>query len=435
MGILRALGEVCSEIGQDQYAPNQRWIGDMLRGMAVSRSPMLSEIGRSLEETGRDGDPRRLIHTEKRLSNGLNSDRLDDAALLARHLDRVAGWTRKNDGAGTVIAVDYTDLSKPYANEKTGMEGVSRCWNGSDHETGIGYPVVQIEADMGDLQVPVLLHPFSYDEIAKSSQTNVFLEQMAKVAPYIGPRAWWTSDRGFDNTRYFAGMDALKLRWICRLQYAIKNQRDLFVADGRQLSVEDAALEVIPRFKMEIKAGKKRAKGCGKPTITLEVGSRKVYMSDMKKTASATGPARTLIVVWGFGKQPLAFLVSEHLEGKAAVLEAARAYGRRWKCEEATRAMKDSRGWGVRLEDVRALTLRGIRRLALLTIILYAFLATVRDIGGESVARLLSLVSTFGKMPPDPLYRLFRALGELLRRTATRTPSGSSRWTPEPAAW
>lgn len=435
MGILETLGEVCSEIGQDQYAPNQRWIRDMLRGMAVSGSPMLSEIGRALEEVDDSGQARRLIHTEKRLSHGLNSDRLDDSALLTRHLDRVAGWTRKNDGAGTVIAVDYTDLAKPYANTDHGMEGVSRCWNGSDHETGIGYPVVQIEADMGDVQVPVILHPFSYDEIAKSSQTNVFLEQMAKAAPYIGSRAWWTSDRGFDNTRYFAGMDALKLRWICRLQYAIKNQRDLFVADGRRLSVEDAALEVIPRFKMEIKAGKKRAKGSGKPTITLEVGSRKVFMSNQKVSPSATGPARTLIVVWGFGKQPLAFLVSEHLEGKAAILEAARAYGRRWKCEEKTRAMKDSRGWGVRLEDVRALTLRGIRRLALLAVILYAFLATVRDLGSETVAAIMALVSTFGKVPPDPLYRLFRGLGELLRRAWPRTPSDRDRWTPVPAAW
>ncbi len=420
MGIRRALADLCAEVGQDQYAPNQRWIKDMLSGMVISRSPMLSEIGRSLEEEDAHGDPRRLIHTEKRLSRGLNSDRLDDVALRTRHLEIVSKFTRKDDGAGTVIAVDYTDLAKPWANIDHGMEGVSRCWNGSDGETGIGYPVVQIEADMGAVQAPVLLHPFSYDEISKSSQTNVFLEQIAVAAPYIGSRAWWTSDRGFDNTRYFDGLDALNLRWICRLQYAIKNQRDLFVADGRCLKVEDAALEVIPRFKMEIKAGRKRAKGSGKKTITLDVGSRKVYLSDQKNPADPKGKARTLIVVWGFGKQPLAFLVSEHLEGKAAILEAARAYGRRWKCEEATRAMKDSRGWGVDLEDVRALTLRGVRRIALLATILYAFLALLRETGGKVIARIMEQVLAFGKCPPDPIYRLFRGLGILLQRSLRR---------------
>lgn len=424
MGIKAILGEVCADLSQDQYAPNQRWIADMLKGMAISRSPMLSEIGRALDEEDSNGDPRRLIHTEKRLSRGLNSDRLDDVALRTRHLERVSRWTRHVDGEGTVIAVDYTDLAKPYANTERGMEGVCMCWNGSDHDKGIGFPVVQIEADMGNVQAPVILHPFSYDEIAKSSQTKVFLEQIAIAAPHIGPRAWWTSDRGFDNTRYFDGLDALNLRWICRLQYAVKNQRDLFVADGRCLSVEDAALEAIPRYKMEIKAGRKRAKGSGKSTITLEIGARKVWLTDQKNNPSAMGKARTLIVVWGFGKSPLAFLVSEYLEGKAAILEATRAYGRRWKCEEATRAMKDSRGWGVDLEDVRALTLRGIRRLALLAVILYAFLASLRTDAAELVERALKLVPSFGNCPPDPRYRLFRGLGEMIRRAA--------RWTRRP---
>ncbi len=429
MSVHRALADFCAEVGQDQYVPNQRWIADMLRGMAISKSPMLSEIGRALDEEAEDGDPRRLIHTEKRLSRGLNSDRLDDAALLARHLDVVARHARRDDGEGVVVAVDYTDLAKPWANPdpERGMEGVSRCWNGSDGETGLGYPVVQLEADLGELQIPVLLHPFSYEEIAKSSQTSVFLEQIRIAAPSIGPRAWWTSDRGFDNTRYLDGLDALNLRWICRLQYAVKNQREVFTADGRCLSVEDAALEVIPRFKMEIKAGRKRAKGAGKKTITLEVGSRKVYLSNQKNHPSPKGKARTLIVVWGFGKQPLALLASEHLEGKAAILEAARAYGRRWKCEEATRAMKDSRGWGVDLEDVRALTLRGVRRIALLATILYAFLATIRETGGDLMERVLALVSAFGKLPPDPRYRVFRGMGEMLRRAGRRRERGDRR--------
>lgn len=389
----------------------------MLTGMAISRSPMLSEIGRALEEADADGNPRRLIHTEKRLSAGLNSDRLDDAALRTRHLETVARFTRRDAGDGIVCAVDYTDIAKPWANTdpKRGMEGVGRCWNGSDGETGIGYPVVQVEADLGDVQVPVILHPFSYDEISKSSQTVVFLEHIARAAPYVGPRAWWTADRGFDNVRFYEGLDALNLRWVVRLQYAVKNQRDLFVADGRCLKVEDAALEVIPRFKMEIKAGKRRAKGSGKATKTLEVGSRKVYLSDQKNNPSPKGKARTLIVVWGFGRQPLAFLVSEHLEGKAAILEAARAYGRRWKCEEATRAMKDSRGWGVDIEDVRALTLRGVQRIVLLSAILYTFLATLRVDAGDLLTRALGLVAAFGRLPPDPRYRLFRGLGEGLR--------------------
>lgn len=426
-GIIRALGEFCLEIGQDQYQPNQRWMRDMLVGMAVGRSPMLSEIGRALEEEDEDGNPRRLIHTEKRLSKGLNSDRFDDEAIRTRHLEQVARWTLKGKGEGIVVAVDYTDISKPWANTKHGMEGVGVCWNGSDHEKGVGYPVVQIEADMGDAQVPVLIHPFSYDEkdFVEGSQANIFLAQMKIAAPTIGPRAWWTMDRGFDNIRYFDGFDELNLRWIVRLQHKVKNERSLFTADGRLLPIRDLAEQTERTYTLRVKAGKKRTKKKGQNFIELQIGAMPVWLSDMKNDASPVGPQRTLISVWGFGKEPIVTLVSEALTEKEAILEAAKAYGRRWKCEEETRAMKDSRGWGVDLEDVRALKLRGIRRLAALIALLYVFLASVRGMDGALVKKLLALVQCFGACPPDPLYRIFRGLGELLRR------AGRGRWEEE----
>lgn len=418
----QALSEFCARIAQDQYRPNQAWIADMLLGMFASGSTMLSEIGRGLDETNRDGLPSRLIHTEKRLSRGLCSDRLDDEALARRHREIVAEWTLKDDGRGVVCAVDYTDISKPRAHlGETGMEGVCKCYDGSKGRPGTGYPVVQVEADIGHLSVPLVLYPFSYDEITKSSQINVFLAQIEEVAPYVGSQAWWTSDRGFDNPRYFAGMDALNLRWICRLQYGIQSQRSLFMADGSYLTVKEAALETIPRYTVDgPPTNAKRKKETGRDRLRLEIGARKVYLSDQKNPAHPTGPARTLIVVWGFGQDPIVTLASEHLEGREAICEAALAYGRRWKCEEATRAAKDHRGWGVALEDVRALTLRGIRRMALLTSLLYTFMASLREHEPELVEAVIKMVAAFGKVPPDPRYRLFRGLSRLFERGMQR---------------
>lgn len=166
----------------------------MLTAMAISRWPMVSDIDRAVEEEDADSNPGRLIHTESRLSVGLNSDRLDDAALHTHHVETVARFTRRDAGECIVCAVHYTDLTKPWANTdpKRGMEGVSRCWNGSEGDTGSGYLLVQVQAELGDMQVPVLLHPFSYDEIVKSSQNTVFLEHIARAAPYVGPQAWRT---------------------------------------------------------------------------------------------------------------------------------------------------------------------------------------------------------------------------------------------------
>ena len=64
------------------------------------------------------------------------------------------------------------------------------------------------------------------------------------------------------------------------------------------------------------RGGPEGAPDSGKKTITLEIGSRKVFMSNQNMNPSATGPVWTLIVVWGFGRKPLALLASEHLGGE-----------------------------------------------------------------------------------------------------------------------
>ena len=415
--IKRVLSEVCHDLGKDQHTPNRKWIRDVLTGMIAGRSTMLSEIARHTK--GEAG----LFHKVKRLSRGLNSDRLNDAKLQAAHFERVSRFTRKNDGAGVVIGVDYTDISHKYARpeRKKGMPSCI-CWNGSDGGTSMGIPVVQLEASLPDgNQLPVLLHPFLHKgKDAKHSQNLEFIDAIKLAAPFVGSQAFWCFDRGFDGSALIHGVDAATIRWIVRLNCGTQKQRELYMADGRRLIVNDAALETIPRFKLDIKNSRKKARNTGKKSTTLEIGFRKVFLSDQKTHSRATGPARTLIVVWGFGKTPQVLLVSEELTGKAAILEAAKAYGRRWKAEEATRSIKESRGWGLRLEDMRALTLRGIRRLALLGAVAYLVIALLQDLGGSTLARILSAVETLGKPPADIRYRIMRGLGMLLEGALSR---------------
>lgn len=412
----RVLAEVCHDLGKDQHTPNKRWIRDVLTGMIASRSTMLTEIARSLpSEAG-------LFHKVKRLSRGLNSDRLDDGALQTAHMERVAQFTRKNDGAGVVLGVDYTDLHKPYArpDRKKGMPACM-CWNGSEKTTSMGIPVVQLEASLPDgNQLPVLLHPFLHTgRDAKHSQNQEFIDAIKRAAPFVGALAFWCFDRGFDGSAFMRGIDGL-IRWVIRLNCGTKKDRELFMADGRRRTVQDAVLETIPRFKMDVKNGRKMAKKTGKKSTTLEIGSRKVYLSDQKNPAHPKGPARTLIVVYGFGKQPVCTLVSEELTGKTAILEAARAYGRRWKAEEATREIKDSRGWGLRLEDLRALTLRGIRRLVLIAAAAYLVIALLQGADSATINRILGNVETLGKRPADLRYRLMRGIGIMIEAALSR---------------
>lgn len=403
--LLEILGTYCAQISEGQYRPQAKWIRDMVFGIYVARSLMLSEIGRALDEDSR------LIHTEKRLSRGLNSDWLGDKELLWNYLKHCAESTRKDDGEGVVVAVDYTDLSKPFArpDRKRGMEGACICYDGSRGTTGMGYPVVQLEAYLLDgTQRPLIFRPYSHAGESFASQTKEFVESIEQASPFVGRRAWWAMDRGFDGGRMFDALDELELRWVCRLKLG-KNGRHLVDADGVQEHVKAMALRTVDRYKHTLSSKKRQ------PSRELYIGARKVYLpADMGYDEP---PARTLIVVWGFGKDPLALLVSEHLEGKDAIVEAVLAYRRRWKAEEGTRGMKESRGWGVRVEDLRALKFRGVERLLLLAVLVYGFLAELerRKGGGSLLCYILGAVKTFGESP-DRRYVLIRGMGRSLRR-------------------
>ena len=153
--------------------------------------------------------------------------------------------------------------------------------------------------------------------------------------------------------------------------------------------------------------------------MILSISLKRVWVTKPINSKKPAGPERTLVVVRGKNwPKPLVLLASRRLTGRKEVVGAFNNYCKRWKAEEATRAKKESRGWGVRLEDVRALTRRGIRRVVLLASIFYGFMAELRDRVAAVAEDLAQVVNSFGKLPPDPRYRIFRGLGVMLGRIA-----------------
>lgn len=78
----------------------------------------------------------------------------------------------------------------------------------------------------------------------------------------------------------------------------------------------------------------------------------------------------------------------------------------------------DPSDWAARFitstSSPRKRKLRGIRRMALLALLLYAFLTELREDGKEAVADLARAVQCFGPIPPDARYRMVRAIGNIL---------------------
>ena len=80
--------------------------------------------------------------------------------------------------------------------------------------------------------------------------------------------------------------------------------------------------------------------------------------------------------------------------------------------------MKDSRQWGIRLEDFRPRRFQGVRRLILLSMIVYAFVSELREIGEKVTARIRKYSKSFQTKAIDPVYQMVRGFGNFLGSTS-----------------
>lgn len=415
--ILGTIGETAQAVSAGLHKPDRRFIADALIGVLRSRSARVSEWARALREEDADGLPRALKHTHKRLDDRLNSRRWRTEDVERRHWERCARGLTLNDGAGVFIACDYTDIEKRYANldPQRGQEDVGWCWNGSDGKKSVGYPVAQLEATTADgRRFPLVLRPFSHVRDGYRSQNHEFVRAVEDVSSYVGSRAIYSFDRGFDSRVIFLSLDYAgpggdPVRWVVRLK-AGNRSRHLVTAQGETLSVTDASLSSIPRYRRDIQIGRGRKRR----TIKMEIGARTVYTTTESGRQDPT--PRTLITVWGFGQEPMVLLASEALRGKAAVMEYVDAYRARWNAELGNRAMKAGQGWGLNLEDsLQVLNFRAVQRVVLLVAIAQTILSEIG--AAEHLAkRALRMLGTLGRAPKDNGYQIARGVGELLLR-------------------
>ena len=409
---LRAnLSEFLGSVADGQYRPQRKFLRDFLLGSIVSGSVVLARIAESLVKHEDVADEFYIL---KRLSRNICSDRFDFRAFQKRLLERASRRTLANDGEGVVVGFDYTDLSKPYSDPKNprGMEGVCYCRDGSKKKIGPGYPVGIAGAVLpSGARFPILIRPYSFkgEDFASTSENRVWLRQVAEIVPHVGSRALWVFDRGFKGRDFYFGLDEQGTRWLVRQK--INVSAVFFDERGEEVRLREIVNELDLPFKAKIGRG-----GQGRAT-KIEFGAKTVFLhgGGNKPYRRPEGPARTLVVVWGFGNDGVAYLFSERIDphDRTAVYRLVRAYSKRWRTEEMIRAAKDEDRWGPGLENVRVLTTRGVVLIAALVSAIYLLLSEIdeRRRLREDVA---SVACASGVVPKDLSYRLFRGAGVLL---------------------
>lgn len=337
----RSIFHFASKLGKGLQKPNKNFILDMLFGLAKSKSVILTNIGRALEE------PIDTLQTVKRLSNRLDEFH-ETSDLLENYEEMIKPFLQEEDN---LILVDNSEIVKPTASK---MEALGQVRDGSTGKIGKGYWTTNMIAVGPKTKHPISVysHLYSSAEEGFLSENEETYKGLDHVNGLVGEKkATFVMDRGYDNIEVMKKVLKQENNFIIRLK---KNRNLLY--QSKKFSVHDLAIRRKGKinFRSEIKG----------TVYDLKVSHLTVEIPSLK------GKKLTMVVVYGYGKEPMVLLTNKRVQKKEEVLSILKAYITRWRIEEMFRVQKQE----FDLENVRVRTLLGLKRIFLLVSIMITFM-------------------------------------------------------------
>jgi hypothetical protein len=366
--------------------PMARFLGEMVYGISACSDVKLSNIGRALQETIA------LKKTEERLSRNLQQE-----GLGQRLNEEIARAGARRIHPDTLLIIDPSDIHKPYAEK---MPYLARIRDGSTGGIVNGYWtcfVVGCESRSRRV-TPLHLSLWSAKAPEFESENHEILNAVDTVRAAVGNRGIWVMDRGGDRCKLIKPFLERGMRFIVRLV----GNRNL-LAHGREVLAERLVEGCqLPYAETIIKEDHGREK-----CYHLEFGFRPVKLPGREEQLY-------LVVVTGFGKEPLMLLTNVPMRKNREVLwQVVSGYLSRWRVEETIRFIKQS----YNLEDLRVLDYDRLKNMVVL-VLAAAFFAAVR-LGEDLKLAVLShhvtrLAKRFFGVPDFHYYALADGIATLL---------------------
>jgi len=313
----------------------RRFVAEMIFGIQARGSVRLTEVGRALDERIS------LKKTEERLSRQLGRKRLDRE--IQRRLIEHAAPRIEDD---TLLVLDLSDVTKKYAEK---MKHLARVRDGSEKELGWGYWTLNIVGanTKGTKIVPLYGRLFSHAVEGHHSENEEIREAIREVSEGVRKRGIWVMDRGGDRNYIFNYLLHSKLRFLVCVRW----DRGPRTAHGLESALDLARSCPTLFYETVVKEemGQERL-------LRLSCGMRKVRLPER-------GEELTLIVVKGFGEEPMMILTNLPVRrSRKSLWHVIASYITRWRIEDVIRFVKQS----YRLEDIRCLTYRRLQALMVL---------------------------------------------------------------------
>src|SRR5690625_1546635 len=338
----RSVLNFSSKLSKGMQKPNKNFMMDMAFGLAKSNSVLLSDIARSLEESINP------IQTIKRLSMRLEYFHEDDL-LLDNYKKIIQPHFTEMDN---LVIVDNSEIVKQYSNK---LEALGQVRDGSTGKIEKGYWTTNMIGVTDDTKHPIPMYSHLYSSIEEGfiSQNEETYKGLRYVRNVLNEKkATFIMDRDYDNVEMMRKILGQGDNFVIRLK---KNRHLRY--QNKKLSVRDLALR---------RKGKINFRSKIKGTVyDLKVSHISVEIPSLK------GQKLTMVVVYGYGKDPMVLLTNKQVRKKDEVLSILKAYITRWRIEEMFRVQKYEFG----LEEIRVRSLSSLNRLFLLLSIIITFMS------------------------------------------------------------
>ena len=340
--VKRSIFNFSSKLSEGMQKPNRNFIMDMFFGLAKGKSVLLSDIARTLEESID------IIQTTKRLSSRLEEFH-EENQLLENYGKVISSHFKEEDN---MVIVDNSEIIKPFSNK---LEALGQVRDGSTGKIEKGYWTTNMIGITPTTKHPISLYSHLYSSteegfISQNEETYKGLRHVRNVLH--DKKATFIMDRDYDNVKIMKMILEQGDNFVIRLK---KNRHLLY--QNKKLTVRELALRRKGKinFNTEIKG----------TVYDLKVSHITVEIPSLK------GQKLTMVVVYGYGKDPMVLLTNKRVRRKKEVLSILKAYITRWRIEEMFRVQKSE----FQLEDVRVRSLKRLNRLFLLLSMMITFMS------------------------------------------------------------
>ncbi len=315
-----------------------KFVCDMQYGLSKSKSCLISEISRSLNENIK------LKNTIERLCDNLQSiDQETLRIIKANYLNEIKDYFPNE----AISIFDDSDISKRYGKK---FEDLDRIIDASDSDKKVvnGYHVCEAVILGKKEKQPISVYSEIYSCKSKDfvSKNKYTIESIDTVINVLKRKCNMVFDRGYDDNKIIDYVDQSGNYFVIRM-----NDKRNFLFKGKKKNAYNEALKRKGKVKMELWFEDEK--------VEISVSHTRVTLPGNKKNYE-------LVFVYGLSEErPLILLTNRSIHSKEDVIKVVRLYFYRWRVEEYFRSKKQE----YEFENMRVRTLKAMNNLNLMLMI------------------------------------------------------------------